>query len=153
MKNRVIAVILLLTIVFFSGCSVISVDKASARGILPFLCPSDGTTISEDGTITMTTDVEDNRFSSVVLQLWTDSPKTHIMNIASSNAGKEDGIYTHEEETGSYVITLKGNSNKQDEGVEVKVYLVKGKSYVYSYDVKAFGEKEITIESFVFGIK
>ena len=152
MKKRVIAVSLLLTIVFFSGCSVISADKASARGILPFLCPTEGTTVSNDGIITMTTDVEDNRFSFVAIQRFTDEMK-YIDDITNSKLGKNSGVYKHELESGNYIIVLKGNTNKKDESVNIKVHLLQGKSYVYSYNVKTLSDETIVIEDYTFGVE
>lgn len=151
MKKHILILVLVLALTLLSACSVISIK--AGRGVVPFLVPTQGATVEKDGTIKLNTSVEDNRFSFVVLQLWTDAPEKYIEDITSSVEGTNDGVYVHEQETGTYVLRLKGNSNKQDESVGLRVYLVKGESYVYSYNVTSFGEKAITIQDFILEIK
>lgn len=151
MKKRVLILVVVLALALLSACSVISVK--AGKNIVPFLFPTGGATVEKDGTVTIQTDVEDNRFSYMVLQLYSDAPKEFIENITTSNEGKHSGVYTHENETGSYILTLKANSNKQDEGIDLRVFLIKGETYVYSYDVKSFNETSIVIKDIAFGMK
>lgn len=154
MKRRFIAVILFLSAMLFSGCSLVNMDvwvnEESLKVMLPFLFPTKGITISSDGIISISTDIEDNKFSYVVLQLWEENNNTCIMDITSTTNGKQNGVYIHRLESGTYIIKLKANSNKQDEAVTLKVRLVEGEEYAYSFNVKSFNDKQVTISDFIF---
>lgn len=151
MKKSALIFFVAMFLLMLTGCSVLGVK--TSNGIVPFLFPSAGTTVGTDGEIHFSTSVEDNRFNSVVLQLYSDSPVTHLLNITSCTDGKQSGVYTHEYDTGDFIMTLKANSNLRDEAVNLKIHLVKGNSYVYSFNVKTFNEKEVTITDFAFGMK
>ena len=122
-------------------------------GIYSLLIPSDEAIINDESIILKTT-TEDNQFSFVALQLWTDAPKDFLYNIRTSEQsmlGKQRGSYVHQLESGVYIVTLKANGNIRDEGVDLRVYLKKGKIYMYSFDVYSFNDKEVCFQEFSFG--
>ena len=141
-------ILILAMMLFLSGCSFH--ENGSSNDITSFLFLTDGTKVSEDGSIRMHTALEDNRFSYITLQLWTDVPSLHIMNISTATEGKQTGLYMHKLETGYYIIRLKANSNEKDESAFARVMLIKGRSYTYSYNIEELGEKSALISGFKF---
>lgn len=148
MTRRVLILVFSLICVFLSSCALIE-DKSS-NSFINFLFPSQGAVIDENGNIQMCTSLEGNRFSYVALQLWTELPSRHIMNISTATEGIQTGLYVHKQESGCYKLTLKANSNKKDEAVSARVFLIQGKSYTYSYDVKKLEEKYALVSDFKF---
>lgn len=146
MTRRVLLIFVVILCIFSTSCSL----NNSSDNITSFLFPTDGVVIDEAGDIQLSTSLEGNRFSYVALQLWTEIPSLHIMNISTATEGKQTGLYMHKLETGCYNLILKANSNKKDEAVSVRVFLIKGRSYTYSYDVKELGEKSALVSDFKF---
>ena len=99
------------------------------------MAKSDGITINGEDCISIKTEMDDNRFSSVNLQLW-DNDGSFLFNILSSGKGKVNGEYEHDLPDGWYTIQIRGNSNILDEVIESKkVFFKEGDVFHYSYDI------------------
>ena len=88
----------------------------------------------ENDVIAFSTDVKDNLFNAINLQLY-DGETGEFLDLICSNSSTGDvcGIYEHNLESGWYLIRLKANSNLQDEYVETRVYLTQGQAMRYSF--------------------
>lgn len=97
------------------------------------------------------TEIENNRFSSVNLQL-IDAAKNEYLHtfFSTSSTGKSYGSYVHEDQTGWYLIRLKGNTNKHDETMDFSVYLENGITYYFSFTVDELSPKKIIVNNYVF---
>lgn len=85
---------------------------------------------------TFTTDVEDNVFNSIVLQIYNNDTGEFYLNAYSTTTiGTHFGSYTHDFDSGIYKVRLKANSNLKDECVDYIVNLEKGKTYGFAFDV------------------
>lgn len=112
------------------------------------LVASEGTKISED-TYTLTTNIKDNKFDQIVLQLYNSETSEYISALHSTDkVGTVNGMYTHNKEDGWYIIRLKVNSNLKDEYVECKGYLGNGLTYYYSFSVDDLSEQEASLSNF-----
>ena len=100
------------------------------------------------------TGVADNNFSAVNLQLIDMMSRKYVGQIATKkNAGDCTGSFIHKAESGWYIIRMKANSNKQDEGMDLIAYLQKGKTYFYSFHIDKLGKKRITVDEYkVYGM-
>ena len=97
-----------------------------------------------------TTTLEDNRFNAVNLQLWSESGE-YLGPIASvGTTGAINDTYTHELETGWYIIRLKGNTNLRDVYIDIFAFLQEGQCYEYGYDVDSLEEKRIAVSDYYF---
>ena len=97
-----------------------------------------------------TTTLEDNRFNAVNLQLWSESGE-YLGPIASvGTTGAINDTYTHELETGWYIIRLKGNTNLRDVSIDIFAFLQEGQCYEYGYEVDSLEEKRITVSDYFF---
>lgn len=96
------------------------------------------------------TNLNGNRFSMVNMQLL-DEGGNYLDPVYSAYwTGTFSGSYTHNKPTGRYVIRLKGNTNKKDEGIDVSVYLVYGQTYYYSFDIPVLSRKRVVIKNYDF---
>lgn len=103
----------------------------------------------EDNVTSFTTDVEGNQFNAVNLQLYDAKTGEYIDRICSNlSIGYMNGIYEHNLESGLYLIKLKANSNLQDEYVETRVYLTKGKKMSYSYLINTLDGKYVEVSDY-----
>ena len=100
-----------------------------------------------------TTEKENNNFNAVNLQLLDTVTGKYLGSIRSvQSTGTCHGGFIHKNETGWYTIRLKGNTKMQDEGIDVLIYLEKGKKYCYSFKVKELSGKQIIIKDYeIFG--
>ncbi len=106
---------------------------------------SAGCAETESGKFNMRTDVEDNQFNAVVLQVY-DSEGSHIANIDSlSGTGHLSGTYTNQLDDGIYTFVIKGNSNKADQTITSRVALKHGDVVKYQFDVSIFLSTRIEI--------
>lgn len=101
--------------------------------------------------ITLITDVEGNRFDQVDLQLIDGKSGGCLDKIDSSDTvGLKAAVYTHELDTGEYIIRLKGNANLQDVYVDIRAFLQQGKGYEYSYNVASLDWNRIVLSDYSF---
>ena len=92
------------------------------------------------------TSLHGNYFNSVNLQLYDGITDSYITNIYSVNSsGNYSDAFIHTNNTGWYKIWLKANSNIQDEGMEMYIYLVQGERYFFSFEVTDFQVNKICI--------
>ena len=111
---------------------------------------SNGTSYKEN-IIEFITDVEDNQFNAVVMQLYDIETGEYIAPIGSwSSTGDVNTIYKHEYDSGWYWIRLKVNSNKQDEYIDGYTYLKQGEAYYYSFHIDKLEEQEAMISDYSF---
>ena len=95
------------------------------------------------------TEIEDNRFNSVNMQLLNATTREYLGTLLYvGSTGSSNGSFVHEHDTGWYLIRLKGNSNKKDEAIDVLTYLVNGEEYFYSFIVNELSEKKIIIKNY-----
>lgn len=107
---------------------------------------SAGTETDEDGRNRLTTNIDGNCFSSVILQLRSCEDDTFIDPIAvKDKTGVYSGYYMHDSPTGDYWLKLRANSNKKDECMEVKVYLQEGMLYRYAFTIDRLTPTEVII--------
>ena len=99
--------------------------------------------------VLMQTDIKDNNFNNVVIQLY-DPYKKEYFNIDSTKSKLNNKIYTHRRQTGDFIINLKCNSNKKDELISYNVHLENGKNYMYDLIVDSFNNKKVSITDFNF---
>ena len=101
--------------------------------------------VENNGKLKMTTQIEDNAFNSVVLQIFEEHGE-YIANINSTtNPGSIVGFYVNELPTGLYRLMIRGNSNMADETLETIVELKRGDAIQYKINVDSIGEKEIVV--------
>ena len=107
---------------------------------------SAGTETDEDGRNRLTTNIDGNCFSSVILQLRSCEDDTFIDPIAvKDKTGAYSGYYMHDSSTGAYWLKLRANSNKKDECIEVKVYLQEGMLYKHAFTIDRLTPTEVII--------
>lgn len=112
------------------------------------LTESSGASVNRNGSINFKTELEGNRFSAVVLQIYDAETGEYLENIVSATEGKVDGIYTHHFNTGSYRVVLKGNTNLQDEAVSTIVDLEEGVDYCYSFVVDLIEDTKVLVKGY-----
>lgn len=92
-----------------------------------------------------------NRFSSVNLQILDGTTNAFVKTVFSAyGSGEYNDSFIHTNESGWYIIRLKANSNKKDEGLDILVYLVKGERYYFSFDVSELTSHKVCIKRFKF---
>ena len=113
---------------------------------------TDGVAYSaSDNQFELTTELQENRFNAVNLQLLDGVTGAYLKTIHTADAaGTYCASFIHKDETGWYTVRLKGNSNQKDEGIDTLTYLEKGKKYYYSYDVQTLSKKKIVIKNYAF---
>lgn len=94
------------------------------------------------------TEVEDNHFNVIHLQLLDGSGNYIGLLDTIDKLGIHEGSFVHTLDSGWYWIRLKANSNRADEAVDVLAYLEGNKRYNYSFNVKRLQEKKIIISDF-----
>ena len=106
-----------------------------------------------DDSYLFTTEIENNNFNAVVLQLLDATTGKYLGNIRSVQlTGTCHGGFNHKNETGWYAIRLKGNTKIRDEYIDVLLYLEKGKQYCYSFNVNELSAKQIVLKNYeIFG--
>lgn len=112
---------------------------------------SDGVTCQDRRTFILKTNVEDNHFSSVILQaMHAETAELTPKILGVSEKGHYQGMYSHNLASGKYRVWLRGNSNKKDEYVEFFADLHEHALYEYAFDVVTCEEQCIVIQNFEF---
>ena len=107
--------------------------------------------MTPDQMITMTTDVEGNRFSCAILQAMnTDNRQYTPVICKASDSGGYHGFYYHEDIGGQYQLRLRANSNIEDEYLECDIDLKQHALYEYSFTVDSMSEDCVQIRDFTF---
>ena len=105
----------------------------------------------ESGEYVFSTELKGNRFNAVGLQLLAGDSGRYLSPIRSiKTTGAFYGSYMHKEDSGWYLIRLKGNSNQKDEYADFLSYLVRGETYQYAVSVSELSRRKIVIDSFEF---
>lgn len=92
----------------------------------------------------LTTELRNNSFNAVNIQLLDGMTGKYLYTIYSAQStGAFKGSFVHNNETGLYLMRLKGNTPKQDEGINVLTFLEKGEKYYYSFEVTKLARKRI----------
>ena len=99
--------------------------------------------------VSIETDVKRNLFDAVVVQLF-DPYKNEYTWIDSGKSNLCSRIYTHERQTGDFIINVKCNSNKKDELISYPVHLENGRNYMYDVLVDSFKKKKVVISDYNF---
>ena len=111
---------------------------------------TEGTRLNE-GIYVMHTELEDNVFSSVILQMINrDTNELNDPLSVTTNNGKYQGIYYHKAPSANYSVWLRANSNQKDEYISTSIYLEDGMMYHWSYEVTLLDQKEVQIKDFSF---
>ena len=96
-----------------------------------------------------TTEVEDNEFNSIEIQLISlDSREYYGTLYSSSSTGEKSGLILMNEPTGWYRLRLKANSSEQDEFIEYITFLQGGEYYAYSFNLNKLAKTHIVISEF-----
>lgn len=126
-------------------------QSASERDLQYEWTLSEHTSMTPDQMITMTTDVEGNRFSSAILQAMnTDSCQYTPVICKASDLGEYHGFYYHEDIGGQYQLRLRANSNIKDEYLECDIDFKQHALYEYSFTVDSMSEDCVQIRDFTF---
>ncbi len=132
----------------FGPINILNFNKLELIGRIDISQGAIGTKYSH---FTMKTELENNVFNSVVLQLNNTETGEYIDPIAVTiGTGVKTGWYYHDAPTGTYFLKLRANSNKKDEFIGTTVELQQFNIYEWSYEVEIFSTNEIVIKDFSF---
>lgn len=111
---------------------------------------SPGANVSRNN-ITFTTDLKDNEFNRVNIQIYESVTNIYLGEIINvKSRGEYSNVYVHNCESGLYKIRLKINSNLKDEYVDATAYLIQGNEYHYSFTVSEMKKKSVSISDYIF---
>ncbi|MBO4235917.1 MAG: hypothetical protein J5928_05735 [Firmicutes bacterium] len=100
---------------------------------------------------TFETDITGNRFSSFNLQLLDGETGEYLEAVFHADSkGKHLGYFLHTRKSGWYTIRFKGNTNLQDEYIDVSAYLYKGKRYCFFFDLALMDREKVVVENLEF---
>lgn len=103
----------------------------------------------ENDEIVFTTDIEDNRFSSVIASMLSDDIEiSELLNY--SEPGSYHAYYCHLEPSGEFRIKLRANSNLSDKSVTFSCALEQRALYEISFEIVEIEEKRIVINNLQF---
>ena len=125
----------------------LTVDEVGWKGAYHGIELSSGVEIQPDGRIIMMTNVPDNRFSLVHFQLHSMAGEYICSFGEGYAAGNVSGKYAHDLPSGYYMLRLKGDTNRADEWVRIKVFLNEGEIIQYSYEIEELKENCIVVKN------
>lgn len=120
-----------------------------SKNVIDEVSRTDGVIQLEDGSYEYSTNVEENVFSYIVLQLYNPEDDTYS-SINTSTGGRSSETYIHQLNSGEYYIILRANSNKLDEYIQYKCQLKEGAKYKFEYVVDEFSSTKIKLHNFSF---
>ena len=148
MKKITLILSLLVVASILSACSLFSVKKLDAFS--SFLHPSSGAVVEQNGKLSFTAK-SDEGTADIGLLLLEAEPLTFIDTLEwLSEKGGYKGEYTHQLESGDYIIRLKLNSKPQNEYVDIKIHLIKGEKYFYTFKVLELSKSNALIDDYIF---
>lgn len=107
------------------------------------------TGITFNGTqITIINTKDGNVYSNSKIQLWNGT--TYLQQINATSNASISGDFTNTYDTGNYRLRFGANGSTQDSTFYVSVYLVKGVTYHYEWDVELFSQSKIVINNLKF---
>ena len=109
-----------------------------------------GGVVVTDSNYVFTTDVANNSFSYLGIQLHNPRNDSYKLIDYKSELGCFSGFYINDDETGDYYINLRGNTNLSDELIQYKVHLEKGNIYTYEFTIDSLSSKKIIAKDFQF---
>ena len=122
----------------------ITIDEINWKGSAINI--TEGVNITPDGQISMTTHVADNHFNMIQFQLYSMSGE-HIDSFGEgTTSGSVSGEYVHNLPSGMYYLRFKGNTNRADEWLRIRVFLEQGSKIQYSYEVEKLSENQIMVK-------
>lgn len=102
----------------------------------------------ETGFIQFTTNVDDNCFNALALQLMeNESGETDTLDWIVTPGHYED-TFRFSKPNGWYDMILKANSNLQDEYVISKAYLLNGEEYCYTIDLNLLSDRRVEVAAY-----
>lgn len=107
---------------------------------------SAGVEIQPGGRIIMTTSATDNHFNMAHFQLYRKTGEYLGSFGEAYTTGTVSGEYTHGLPSGYYYLQIKGNTNRADEWVKIKVFLEEDTIIHYSYEVEELTEDRVVVK-------
>lgn len=102
-----------------------------------------------DCVYSFSTDLDGNRFNSLVIQLYEPSSGFYkTLCVSASEKNKTRSVYHHMSQTGEYILNIRANSNKNDEYISYNVLFEQGKDYYFDFIIDALNSKSIIAQDF-----
>ena len=122
----------------------ITIDEISWKGSA--VNATEGVNITPEGQICMTTHVADNHFNMIQFQLYSMSGE-YIASFGEETTSRSvSGEYIHNLPSGMYYLRFKGNTNRADEWVRIKILLVQNSTIQYSYEIEELSGNRIVVK-------
>jgi hypothetical protein len=129
----------------------VSIPAQVITELATYLSCTSGVKWLEDSSCVMTTDVEQNEISSVILQVMSTGEENQITELKIAYEPEDyAGAYTHTQKTGWYLLRLKANTNQADEALYQVIYLVKGYTYYYSFTLDELNAQKAVVSDLSF---
>jgi uncharacterized repeat protein (TIGR02543 family) len=97
-----------------------------------------------------TTSASGNAFTGSKIQIWDSSYNYLVQPNSTSSVGTVSGTYTHSYDTGYYYLRVAANGTMADVSAYYKIYLVKGTSYTYNWEMTYYTPERIEIKGLNF---
>ena len=125
------------------------------NNILEYEGKTEGVSQSKKGVVSFETNIEDNIFSYVLIQLQNSKTDEYMEPLGLKRTSDHDSFelekYVHNAESGQYIVRLRANSNLSDEYIAFSCTLTKGETYYYGYLLNQFLSNEAETSDFFFG--
>ena len=122
----------------------ITIDEISWKGSA--VNATEGVNITPEGQICMTTHVADNHFNMIQFQLYSMSGE-YIASFGEGTTSRSvSGEYVHNLPSGMYYLRFKGNTNRADEWVRIKILLEHNSTIQYSYEIEELSGNRIVVK-------
>ncbi len=116
---------------------------------IELIAQSGGVTITDTNYVYVT-ELDGNEFNNLVVHLHNPRKNTYNAIFYNHELERYFGVYFHEDDSGEYIINLRGNTNLSDEMIQYKVYLEHGGIYTYEFKIDSFSTKKIIARDFCF---
>lgn len=108
-----------------------------------------GVTISESGTITFNTNVDNNRFSYIALMIYDYSKQEYqVIETSASPNHVISGKLTNNSTSGEFDVILKANSNLSDESASFHLNLEQGETLYYQFKIDSFNAQNAAVSNY-----
>ena len=120
-----------------------------SKSIVPSKIETTNGVLAENSDFTFTTNLKDNRFTGIAIDLYDPSDESYLELIEFNQlVGFHYGVFLNKYHDGLYDIHIRANSNLHDESVCLYYSLADNSLYYYSYTVKQLDNNRITITDF-----